>query len=79
MKIKLLSLPYLVWMGIFIIVPLLMVAYFALTNDSGAFTLKNLADVGQYASVFVRSVGLSVIATVICLNMLKDGPLHEEG
>lgn len=67
MKTKLLSVPYLVWMGIFIIVPLLMVAYFALTDEKGGFTLKYLADVGQYANVFVRSVWLSVIATVICL------------
>ena len=67
MKTKLLSVPYLVWMGVFMIVPLLMVAYFALTNDNGTFTLNYITDVGQYANVFVRSVGLSVIATVICL------------
>ena len=67
MKVKLLSLPYLIWMGIFIIVPLLMVAYFALTNDSGAFTLENLAEAGKYSNVFIRSVLLSAIATLICL------------
>lgn len=40
---KLVSAPYLLWMAIFIIVPLIMVAYFALTDTNGAFTLDNLA------------------------------------
>ena len=35
---KLVSAPYLLWMAIFIIVPLIMVAYFALTDTNGAFT-----------------------------------------
>ena len=47
---KLVSAPYLLWMAIFIIVPLIMVAYFALTDTNGAFTLDNLA----------------AVATVIC-------------
>jgi spermidine/putrescine transport system permease protein len=67
MKLKMFSVPYLVWMIIFIIVPLLMVVYFAFTGDSGGFTLKNISDVGQYANIFIRSIWLSVIATVVCL------------
>ena len=39
---KLVSAPYLLWMAIFIIVPLIMVAYFALTDTNGAFTLDIL-------------------------------------
>ncbi|MGN0594547.1 MAG: ABC transporter permease [Hominimerdicola sp.] len=67
MKLKVLSVPYLVWMIIFILVPLLMVAYFAFTTDSGTFTIQHVSDVGQYANIFVRSIWLSVIATAICL------------
>lgn len=67
MKLKYLSAPYLVWMVVFILVPLLMVAYFAFTSDSGGFTLSNISNVGQYANIFVRSIWLSVIATAICL------------
>ncbi|MBQ8297301.1 MAG: ABC transporter permease [Ruminococcus sp.] len=67
MKLKVLSAPYLVWMVIFIVVPLLMVAYFAFTNESGGFTMENISNVGQYANIFVRSIWLSVIATLICL------------
>ncbi|MBR1422854.1 MAG: ABC transporter permease [Ruminococcus sp.] len=67
MKMKVLSAPYLVWMCVFIVVPLIMVAYFAITTDNGSLTVQHLADVGQYANIFVRSIWLSVIATVICL------------
>ena len=64
---KLISAPYILWMIIFIIVPLAMVAYFAFTTSSGDFTLDNLKAVGQYTNIFVRSIRLAAIATVICL------------
>jgi spermidine/putrescine transport system permease protein len=67
MKLKYLSAPYLVWMVIFIVVPLIMVGYFAFTTDNGELTIQNISNVGQYANIFVRSIWLSVIATVICL------------
>ncbi len=66
MKKMLLS-PYLVWMAVFIIVPMLMVAYFAVTTADGALTFDNLAAVSQYANIFARSIYLAAIATVICL------------
>ncbi len=67
MKTRIMAAPYLVWMNVFIVVPLLMVAYFAVTTDKGTFTVSYLADVGQYTNIFVRSIWLSVIATAICL------------
>ena len=67
MKLKYFSAPYLVWMVVFILVPLLMIAYFAVTNDDGSLTIKHISDVGQYANIFVKSIWLSLIATVICL------------
>lgn len=67
MKLKYFSAPYLVWMIVFILVPLLMIGYFAFTTDSGNFTIRNVSDVGQYANIFVRSIWLSLIATAICL------------
>ncbi len=66
-KLKFFAAPYLVWMIVFITVPLLMVAYFAFTNDDGGFTLEHVANVGQYANIFIRSIWLAIIATVICL------------
>lgn len=67
MKLKYFSAPYLVWMVVFIVVPLLMIVYFAFTTDDGNFTIKYISDVGQYANIFVRSIWLSLIATAICL------------
>lgn len=67
MKLKAFSAPYLVWMIVFIVVPLLMVVYFAVTNENGEFTLEYISDVGQYANIFMRSIWLAIIATVICL------------
>ncbi len=59
--------PYLVWMAIFVIVPLIMVIYYALTNDAGQFTLENIFMIGRYSSVYGRSLLLAAEATIICL------------
>ncbi len=67
MKNKLIAAPYLVWMVVFILVPLIMVAYFAFTDKDGNFTLNYVAEVAQYSQIFVRSIWLAAIATVICL------------
>ena len=67
MKSKSASFPYLVWMVIFIIVPTALVFVFAFTGKDGRFTLRNLQEVGQYSNVFLRSIWLGAIATVISL------------
>lgn len=69
MKSKAASAPYLIWMTIFIIVPMALVVVFAFTDQQGHFTLQNIAGVGQYSNVFVRSIWLGAIATVISLVM----------
>ena len=67
LKNKSIAFPYLIWMTVFIAVPLLIVVYFAFTTKSGAFTLENITALGDYTTVFVRSLLLAAIATVICL------------
>lgn len=59
--------PYTVWSIIFIIVPLFMVAYYAFTDKSGAFTFANIAELPRYAKTFGISLLYSVEATIICL------------
>ncbi len=66
-KRRFLASPYLVWMTIFIVVPLCIVLYFAFTDKNGQFTLANIMELSQYTTVFVRSILLAVIATFICL------------
>lgn len=64
---KLLDKPYLVWALLFIIAPLIMVLYYALTDKSGAFTLSNFQQIGNYFSTILLSIQYGLIATVICL------------
>jgi len=68
------SLPYLLWMMVFILIPLLLVIYFAFTTgnsrDYRTFTLslenfKRFLD-PIYLGVLRRSLSLSVISTLIC-------------
>ena len=61
------SIPYIAWMVTFIIIPLGMVAYFALTNAQGQFTLENIARGGEHMSVLLRSIKLAAIATALCV------------
>ena len=61
------SAPHLVWMVLFIVAPLLFVAYYAFTTPEGAFTFDNLLAPGNHAETFAFSVCMSLISTVICL------------
>jgi len=61
------AIPYVFWMAVFVVVPLLLIVFYAFTNESGGFTLSNFAEMGSYAKVFARSLWLSAIATVVCL------------
>ncbi|MBQ4565963.1 MAG: ABC transporter permease [Oscillospiraceae bacterium] len=68
MKSKWLSGPYILWMALFTLIPLGVVFYYAFTDSvTGAFTLDNLANIGNYLPIFLRSIWLSIFATVICL------------
>lgn len=67
--LKKFSAPYIVWMLIFTIVPLLIMGYCGLTTRDGAFTLENVKSIFEYEHMkaFLLSVKLSLIATIICL------------
>lgn len=61
------SSPYIVWSAIFIIAPLIFVAYFAFTDRNGDFTFENILSLSSYSETFVMSLGFSLIATTVCL------------
>ncbi len=61
------AVPYIVWMAIFVVVPLILVVFYAFTNEAGGFTLANFSQMGSYTKVFARSFSLSAVATAICL------------
>lgn len=67
-KRRWLSGPYIVWMVLFTLIPLGVVFYYAFTDSvSGGFTLSNLGEILDYWPIFLRSIWLSIFATVICL------------
>ena len=62
------SVPYVIWMIAFTLIPLCVVGYYALTDpDTGAFTLDNLKDLSEYVPVLGQSVLYSLISALICL------------
>ena len=64
---RLVAAPYIVWSAMFIIVPLIIMVYFALTDASGAFTLSNFSQIGRFKKAFALSILYAAVATVITL------------
>ena len=81
-KLSRLTIPYVIWMALFVVAPIIMVVIYAFSSADGGFTLSNFAKMGTYAVVFTRSFKLALIATAICLLigypvsyiMSKEGP-----
>lgn len=67
MRTKALAAPYIVWMIIFTVVPLAVVAYYSVTNVNGEFTFSNFVTAAEYLPVFLRSVWYALAAAAICL------------
>jgi len=64
---RLLAAPHIVWSAMFIIIPLLIMAYFAFTDADGGFTLANIVSIGKYKKAFGISILYAAIATLITL------------
>ena len=78
--------PYSVWSFLFVLVPLIFIAYYAFTDNSFSFTTENITrfftatsnmvqedgstrEVRTYLLIFMRSLRLAVISTLVCLLM----------
>ena len=61
--------PHVVWSVLFIIAPLIFMLYYAFTGPDGSFTIENVSRLftGNYVLIFVNSMCLALISTVICL------------
>ena len=79
---SLLAVPYVGWMALFVVAPIVMVVVYAFTTAAFDPTLANFTGMGTYTSIFLRSFQLALIATAICLLvgyplayvMAKEGP-----
>lgn len=64
--------PLCIWLAVFVVFPIVIVAYYAFTAESAAgiaFSLSNFSRFFDetYIKVFVRSIRVAVIATLVCL------------
>ena len=66
-KLSRFAVPYVVWMAIFVVAPIVIMVIYAFSGAEGGFTLDNFVQMGGYAAVFGRSFKLALIATAICL------------
>lgn len=66
-KLSRFAVPYVVWMAIFVVAPIVIMVVYAFAGSEGGFTLDNFVQMGGYAAVFGRSFKLALIATAICL------------
>lgn len=59
--------PYLLWSALFVIIPLLIMGYYALTDASGIFSVANFSNLGRYKKAFFISLLYALISTIITL------------
>ncbi len=60
--------PYVVWMAVFILAPMLLILYYAFTNDNGV-TVENIVQAASWDNlrVLADSVRFAVYTTLLCL------------
>ena len=66
-KLSWFAVPYVGWMALMVVIPILIMVVYAFTTANFEGTTENFSEMGLYASVFVRSFRLALIATLVCL------------
>ncbi len=64
------TLPYAVFLALFVVTPLLLIVYYAFTDADGAFTLANFHKFmvhPEAINTFIYSIGIALITTLVCL------------
>ena len=59
--------PHVFWALLFIVLPLIIVIFYAFTDSNGIFSFENIFSLSDYAPIFGLSIELAIIATAICL------------
>ena len=67
MKSKKLSIPYILWMLIFTMIPIVMIGLTAFRDKTGNFSLVPFTKAFGYRTVFLKSLWIALISTLICL------------
>ena len=66
-KLSWFAIPYVGWMALMVVIPILIMVVYAFTTAEFQGTLENFAEMGAYTSVFLRSFRLALVATLVCL------------
>ena len=64
------ALPYVLFLAMFVALPLVLIAVYAFTNNDGAFTLQNFAKLltqPEAVNTFVYSIGIALVTTFLCI------------
>lgn len=64
------TIPYVVFLLIFVITPLILIGIYAFTNNNGQFSLINFQKFIHHTetvNTFIYSIGIALITTIICL------------
>ena len=66
---RIIAAPYTIWMIGFIVIPLIFVMYYGLTNDKNLFTLDNVISFFNpiHLKSFLKAFKLAFISTLICI------------
>lgn len=66
---RVLGLPYRLWAAVFIVVPLVMVIWYGLTDANGHATFANVAAIADpaHSKALLMSILLAAVATLVCL------------
>lgn len=67
MKSRKPTIPYLIWMVVFTLIPLVTIIFYAFTDKSGNFSFEPFISAFFYGDVFVRSLWIALISTFICV------------
>ena len=64
------ALPYALFLGIFVALPLILIVFFAFTNNQGEFSLINFEKFitqPEAVNTFVYSIGIALVTTFLCI------------
>ena len=62
--------PYVLFLVLFVVLPMILIFVYAFTDASGAFTIQNFVDFFQTSeavNTFIYSIAIAMITTIICL------------
>ena len=67
MKSRKPSIPYIIWMVVFTMIPIIMIGFTAFTDKNGNFSFQAFTNAFYYTNIFVKSLWIALISTAICL------------